>query len=981
MGTISVIILAVFSNYVFGTSEVNRFKPVIWSKLMEHDKPTFHGEIKESERIVQLKPELIASDSDEVGGAKYICNYIITKNKRHPRTLPFEIIVTDKLTGAAEIRVKEGEKLNFEEHPVYKFGVVAEDCGTPPKQSNKAYVLIKVLDVDEFAPKFDNESYFAYVEEGKMFDSIVEIHASDQDESEPYKTICNYELLTPGVPFEITPQGVLKNKEPLDYSVHRNFILGAVAVDCGGRRSDPVYINLAITEKCRSGWSGLEDIIKYRAGSGQQRLAEGAALRLCDSDCKPAQVNVKLTLTTKHIGKGCDRDTYSVNSQRKLCGASGDSVDLLPSPSSADWAHNIPTDDGHEMDQVFSFDGQSNALEVPESVFNHMLHKQFTISAWLRHGEPQQLNNSKLPKEHILCMSDGDGMNRHHYGLYIHGEKLVLLLRKEAEDVQTEEDMKVFRPAEFRWTIPQVSDDRWHHFAVSVDLQDNKDDGVHLYIDGKQLLTNDDNFEIIDDWPLHRTKKVHSTKLVVGACWQGAANTFSHYYKGYMAGLFVLKGKTESERVIKCLNNCKENLDFHAISDMSSGTSVSFNSEMTEFTISSRSVEEVNRLMGQVAYVNARTYPTPGYRTLTIETSLICEGETVVLPLLEKKILVEEQQEPVFVITGYSNLTRMVYEFERGLRVFHDIHIFARSQPLEDIAEEGDSNGVDESSSAKAARLALKLSKTLSQQSTEQKDDDFMIDECHVKADPPLNLFIEHLSLPTHLMEIHGLEWSETNDGVVIRNADTIPNYENVIRNIHYYHNKPEELANRTLTLYCSSQNQRFISTKFIERLVAVHQPPPPVPKPANIMSNVQGIHQTLKGSNSESLHSPGAASSNLGMVAIIVVCVGFLLFMIVLGVIRIRAAHKRTQVVQVDEKQEMEWDNSALNITINPMEQEMFEYEDGARPTFPEDSDTDEDEESSMQGDYGDSTEDEEPAPQGKGPVGNELEWDHTSF
>uniref|UniRef100_A0A2C9KR50 Cadherin domain-containing protein n=1 Tax=Biomphalaria glabrata TaxID=6526 RepID=A0A2C9KR50_BIOGL len=961
-------------------AKVNRFKPSIWSKLMEHDKPTFHGEIKENERIVQLKPELLASDSDEVGAAKYICNYIIAKNKRHPKTqsLPFEIIVTDKLTGAAEIRVKDGEKLNFEEHPVYKFGIVAEDCGTPPKQSNKAYVLIKVLDVDEFAPKFENDTYFANVEEGKMYDSILEIHASDQDESEPYKTICNYELLTPGVPFEITPQGVLKNKEPLDYSLHRNFILGAVAIDCGGRRSDPVYINLAITEKCHSGWSGLEDVIKYRAGSGQQRLGEGASLKLCDSDCKPAQVNVKLTLTTKHIGKGCDRDTYSVNSQRKLCGASGDSVDLLPSPSTADWAHNIPTDDGHEMDQVFSFDGQSNALEVPESVFNHMLHKQFTISAWLRHGEAQQQNNSKVPKEHILCMSDGDGMNRHHYGLYIHGEKLILLLRIEAEDVETEEDMKVFKPAEFRWAIPQVTDDRWHHFAVSVDLQENKDDGVRLYIDGKLFVTNDENFEIIDDWPLRRTKKVHGTKLVVGACWQGAANTFSHYYKGYMAGLFVLKGKTESERVIKCLNNCKENLDFHAISDMSSGTSVSFNSEMTEFTINSRSVEEVNRLMGQVAYVNARTYPTPGYRTLTIETSLICEGQTVVLPLLEKKILVEEQQEPVFVITGYSNLTRMVYEFERGLRVFHDIHIFARSQPLEDM---DDTDGQDETGSAKVAKLAQKLSKTLLQQSTDQKDDDFMIDECHVKADPPLNLFIEHLSLPTHLMEIHGLEWSETNDGVVIRNADTIPNYENVIRNIHYYHNKPEELANRTLTLYCSSQNQRFISTKFIERLVAVHQAPPPVPKAANIQSNVQGIHQSLKTSNIDGLHAPGAASSNLGMVAIIVVCVGFLLFMIVLGVIRIRAAHRRTQVVQVDEKQEMEWDNSALNITINPMEQEMFEYEDGARPTFPEDSDSDEDEESSMQGDYGDSTEDEEPAPQGKGPVGNELEWDHTSF
>lgn len=95
---------------------------------------------------------------------------------------------------------------------------------------------------------------------------------------------------------------------------------------------------------------------------------------------------------------------------------------------------------------------------------------------------------------------------------------------------------------------------------------------VRLYLDGNLLLTDAGNFEVIDDWPLHKTQKVHSTKLVIGACWQGGERTFKDYFRGYLAGLSLLKGKTESERVIKCLHNCKENLDFHALADMSAGT-------------------------------------------------------------------------------------------------------------------------------------------------------------------------------------------------------------------------------------------------------------------------------------------------------------------------------------------------------------------------------------------------------------------------
>lgn len=54
----------------------------------------------------------------------------------------------------------------------------------------------------------------------------------------------------------------------------------------------------------------------------------------------------------------------------------------------------------------------------------------------------------------------------------------------------------------------------------------------------------------------------------------------------------------------------------------------------------------------------------------------------------------------------------------------------------------------------------------------------------------------------------------------------------------------------------------------------------------------------------------------------VIVVCVSFLVFMIILGVFRIRAAHQRTVRDQESGKEnEMDWDDSALTITVNPME------------------------------------------------------------
>lgn len=88
-----------------------------------------------------------------------------------------------------------------------------------------------------------------------------------------------------------------------------------------------------------------------------------------------------------------------------LCcsGASSGTVELLPAPSSsANWTVGLPTDNGHDSDQVFEFNG-TQAIKVPDGMVSTNTKEPFTISVWMRHGPGAH------EKETILCNSDKTG--------------------------------------------------------------------------------------------------------------------------------------------------------------------------------------------------------------------------------------------------------------------------------------------------------------------------------------------------------------------------------------------------------------------------------------------------------------------------------------------------------------------------------------------------------------------------------------------
>lgn len=76
------------------------------------------------------------------------------------------------------------------------------------------------------------------------------------------------------------------------------------------------FLNTVSLDKY-TGWSKR---IEYEPGTGSLALFPSMRLETCDEPITSIEATVELE--TNHIGKGCDRDTYSEKSLHRLCGKS-----------------------------------------------------------------------------------------------------------------------------------------------------------------------------------------------------------------------------------------------------------------------------------------------------------------------------------------------------------------------------------------------------------------------------------------------------------------------------------------------------------------------------------------------------------------------------------------------------------------------------------------------------------------------------------
>ncbi|KAL4645911.1 calsyntenin-1-like [Arapaima gigas] len=655
-------------------------------------------------------------------------------------------------------------------------------------------------------------------------------------------------------------------------------------------------------------------------------------------------IQAQLELETSHIGKGCDRDTYSEKSLHRLCGATSGTVELLPAPTgSTRWTASLPTDNGHDSDQVFEFNG-TQVVKIPAGVVSAVLAQPFTIAVWMRHGPGGH------DKETLLCNSDKTEMNRHHYALYVHNCRLVFLLRQEPSE------SVAYRPSEFHWKLDQVCDKEWHHYVLNVELP-----SVTLFVDG----VDHEPFLVTEDYPLHASKI--QTQLTVGACWQGGSTRMSQFFRGSLAGLMIRSGKLENKKVIDCLYTCKEGLDVQLPAEVANAVKVQISPSQSSVTLEGDDTENFDKVMQHISYLNSRQFPTPGIRRLRISTTVKCSGEEpcVSVPDVEGYVTVLQPDEPRISVSGIDHFARGASEFESagGVALFPELRIISTiTREVEPEAE---------------AEV---------QESVVSEEIMHNLDTCEITAvGEELDAEQESLEVDPAQVQQRGLEMSSSNVGMIITGVNTMANYEQLLHLIRYRNWNTETLFDRKFKLVCSELNGRYVSNDFKVEVNVIHTANP-MDLANNAMAQPQFINPVqhasvdLSGHNLVNSHQASAVPSAATIV--IVVCVSFLVFMIVLGVFRIRAAHQRSLRDQEGGKEsEMDWDDSALTITVNPME--TFEEQHSSE-------EEDEDEESE-DGDEDDITSAESENSEDEGVIGAEgrqgasrqqqLEWDDSTL
>uniref|UniRef100_A0A182IUG9 Cadherin domain-containing protein n=1 Tax=Anopheles atroparvus TaxID=41427 RepID=A0A182IUG9_ANOAO len=948
---------------------------------------SYHGLIKENETFVEITP-LIKVDESKICGF-----HIIKKNKE----IPFQIELVNELG-----ILKAKKTLNCEKRKNYKFDITAVFCDG--SHSKSASVHISVIDINEYSPTFLQPSYVTEVDEGRLYQEIIRVEATDKDCTPLFGDVCKYEILTNDQPFTIDNEGSIRNTEPLSHKISHNHILSVVAYDCAMKQSAPVMVNIRVRRVCEAHVMGVAERIDYSANSMESvSLFPKIHLELCDMQCKGEDMVIQssVSLKTKHISFGCDRDASQClrrlseeQQQQQRDGATegADStglVDLLQ--KNTDWTKDLTYDEG--VESIFHFDGSSGAI-VPKNVVQpqDFAAHQFSIVTMFRHHSIA--SNDKHTKEHIVCSADDHKMNRHHMALFVRNCRLILLLRKDFNDG----DLNIFSPAEWRWKIPQVCDNEWHHYTINVDLPK-----VDLYIDGIRFESNVEdrhsNPEVIDDWPLHAAHGINTT-LAIGACYQGSENRLKHGFSGDISEIKLSTRKVLTASQIRCGTDCAEKLLPPADHYLQPEQQIQSNTQMNKIIIEGSNKTNIEQLLQQISYINSKENPTIGRRNIQVMTTVSCPNKKAIrLPTIDTYIMVTAANN----LSGQSASSTSSSSSSSSSGLYNKILV---DKPLTtdqkpQIVISGNSNHLVSYPDIKDGVKILAQINISVYTGKDIRGELQKLDSCNVNVFPSLNPDHEEITIDDkdgtdESLFKFDIKTQISKEGVEMIGYDTIENYQHVLKSLVYINKKPAYYLNRVFKLTCSQVDDHFRSAEYTLTLTVLHPKQQPTSSvsvgaaagaapSSNVLLAIstatsehgaavavdshdnanQYAHAMLhshdvqesqskvrSSSGSSALIGHEKLASSHSTMLIVVICASFVLLICGVGIARLRnngtasgarghhggagaaaGGHSRNTdkhqpCPKVAPDQQLDWDDSALTITINPMQNDNLSDE-----------------------------------------------------
>ncbi|KTG31584.1 hypothetical protein cypCar_00037648, partial [Cyprinus carpio] len=156
---------------------------------------------------------------------------------------------------------------------------------------------------------------------------------------------------------------------------------------------------------------------------------------------------------------------------------------------------------------------------------------------------------------------------------------------------------------------------------------------------------------------------------------------FTQYFRGSLSGLTIRPGKIATQKVISCLQACKEGLDISSLESLGKGIKFHFNPAQSVLVMEADDLESINTAMTKVSYINSRQFPTPGLRKLHITTTVQCFGEDtcISIPDIKAMVMVLPPSEPRITIAGVERLVWPAAQLRApfGVALFKDIHIIS----------------------------------------------------------------------------------------------------------------------------------------------------------------------------------------------------------------------------------------------------------------------------------------------------------------